>query len=60
VRTRYVSVNLGGKFILTIGPSSKGIMLLSVDALFASFFFFFGGPLHKYEKIFFKKKRIIT
>jgi hypothetical protein len=46
VRTRYVSVNLGGKFILTIDPSSKGIMLLSVDALFASFFFFFGGPLH--------------
>jgi hypothetical protein len=52
VSTRNVSVNLGGKFILAVGASSsKGIMLLSVDALFAFFFFFFGGPLHKYEKI---------
>jgi hypothetical protein len=54
VSTRNISVNLGGKFILVVGASSsKGIMLLSVDALFA--FFFFCGPLHKYEKT-----RIIT
>jgi hypothetical protein len=43
------------------GTVDPGPYIRYVDALFASssFFFFFGGPLHKYEKIFLKK-RIIT
>jgi hypothetical protein len=42
------------------GTIDPGSYIRYVDALFASSsFFFFGGPLHKYEKIFLKK-RIIT